>query len=101
MQESDSTNREIKELQQRNNELQRLVDSLRNDCEELEEKHVIQTLREEMRALHDKHKQEAASVDASHRVGCSVLQLINSDIPKKFCSVCKKYYLHIIGLQTA
>lgn len=70
MQESDATNREIKELQQRNNELQRLVDTLRNDCEELEEKHVIQTqkLREEMRALHNKHKQEAASLDTSHKV---------------------------------
>ena len=70
MQESDATNREIKELQKRNNELQRLVDTLRNDCEELEEKHVIQTqkLREEMRALHNKHKQEAASLDTSHKV---------------------------------
>ena len=70
MQESDATNREIKELQQRNNELQRLVDALRSDCEELEEKHVIQTqkLREEMRALHNKHKQEAASLDSSHKV---------------------------------
>ena len=46
------------------------MDSLRNNCEELEEKHVIQTqkLREEMRALHNKHRQEAASLDASHKV---------------------------------
>lgn len=71
IQESDVTNKEIKELQQRNNELQQLVDSLKNECEELDEKNIIQTrkLREEMRSLHDKHKQQVASLDTSHKVG--------------------------------
>ena len=71
IQEYDVTNREIKELQQRNNELQQLVDSLRNEYEELDEKNIIQTrkLREEMRTLHDKHKQEVASLDTFHKVG--------------------------------
>lgn len=73
IQESDVTNREVKELQHRNNELQQLVDSLRNECEELGEKHVIQTqkFREELRSLHNKHKQEVASLDTSHKVGSS------------------------------
>ena len=71
IQESDVTNREIKELQKRNNELQQLVDSLRNEYEELDEKNIIQTqkLREEMRSLHNKHKQEVASLDTTHKVG--------------------------------
>ena len=78
IQESDVTNREIKELQQRNNELQQLVDSLRNECEELDEKNTVQTrkLREEMRSLHDKHKQEVASLDASHKVGSCYLRCV-------------------------
>ena len=81
VQESDITNRELKELQQRNNELQHQVDSLRSECEEMEEKHVIQTqkLREEMRALHNKHKQEAATIEASHKV--SLYAVVTLDMP--------------------
>lgn len=49
------------------------MDSLRSECEELDEKHVIQTqkLREEMRTLHNKHKQEVSSLDSSHKVSTS------------------------------
>lgn len=93
-QEADATNREIKELQQRNNELQRLLDSVRNDREELEEKHIIQTqkLREEMRALHSKHKQEAASIDASHKVSAKRMSPC-SDVHYP-CMVCLSFTVY-------
>ena len=47
-----------------------MIDNIRSEREDLEEKHVIQMqkLREEMRGLHDKHKQEVMTLDASHKV---------------------------------
>ena len=62
-------------------QLQHQVESLRSECEEMEEKHVIQTqkLREEMRALHNKHKQEAATIEASHKV--SLYAVVTLDMP--------------------
>ena len=65
-------------------QLQHQVESLRSECEEMEEKHVIQTqkLREEMRALHNKHKQEAATIEASHKVSLYACLLYTSPSPR-------------------
>lgn len=64
------TNEELKKLANQNRELQEQLLSAQTQLEEGEERQLVRTrkLREEMRDLHDKHKQQIASLENTHKV---------------------------------
>ena len=64
------TNEELKKLANENRELQEQLLTCQRDLEDCEERHLLRTrkLREEMRDLHDKHKQQLATLEATHKV---------------------------------
>jgi len=60
----------MKKLVNQNRALQDQLLSCQTQLEETEEKQLVRTqkLREEMRDLHDKHKQQIASLENAHKV---------------------------------
>ena len=69
-QDSDVSNEELKKLSNTNQELREDVSRLQSMLEEEEERHLVQTrrLREEMRGVHDKQKQQVVALESSHKV---------------------------------
>ena len=64
------TNEELKKLSNVNQDLREQLAVLKSRLEDQEEKHLLQTgkMREEMRSLHDKHKQQLAALENSQKV---------------------------------
>ena len=60
----------MKKLSRENRELQEQLSLAQSSLEEMEERQLVRTSRhrEEMRDLHDKHRQQVASMEASHKV---------------------------------
>lgn len=64
------TNEELKKLANQNRELQENLQACQVQLEETEERQLVRTrkLREEMRDLHDKHKQQTTALESAHKV---------------------------------
>ena len=64
------TNEEMKKLSNQNTALQENLLACQSSLEEEEEKHLLMTkkLREEMRNLHDKYKQQMTALDNANKV---------------------------------
>ena len=64
------TNEELKKLANENQDLREQLLTCQRDLEDGEERNLVRTrkLREEMRDLHDKHKQQLAAIEATHKV---------------------------------
>ena len=64
------TNEELKKLANKNRELQEQLVACQTELEETQERQLLRTskLREEMRQLGDKHKQQIALLESTHKV---------------------------------
>ena len=69
-QETDNSQRSFQDLQRQYSDARQQLELMQLQAEDEKESHsmAIQKLREEMRALHDRHRQQLAHEDLEHKV---------------------------------